>query len=197
MRYFQSILFLLVALCGFSEQSYAEKLHNQTYRDFWHPTYHGERLDFCSIDGRECGKQVADRYCQLLGYDYSSQNVIAHNLGLTNFLSTRAQCSGWRCNGFMTISCAKGIKHHPPRPYHYTEKKYVYPRFNHYRLDWCYKQNHNCGAMAANSFCSRLGYVRAKRFIKEAQISATKTIGSQELCFGNGCNSFREIICSR
>ena len=58
---------------------------NKAFRNFWHPTYHGERLDYCTVDGKECGKAVANRYCQMLGYDYSSQNVIAYNIGLTNY----------------------------------------------------------------------------------------------------------------
>ena len=63
--------------------------------------------------------------------------MIAHNIGLTHFISTRVACKGWRCNGFMTISCATGLSHNPPKPYHYREKRFVQPRFNDYRIDWC------------------------------------------------------------
>ncbi|MBL7479929.1 hypothetical protein [Legionella bononiensis] len=194
---FRRFLVFIFVLCFFSLQSNASGLKNKAFRTIWHPTYLGERLDYCSFDGKECGKEVANRYCQMLGYDYSSQNVIAYNVGLTNYLASRAQCKGWRCNGFMTISCSIGLSHNPPKPYHYREKQFVYPRYNDYRVDWCYDKNKGCGARAANSFCSRMGFLQAKRFVKEAQISATKSIGSQELCFGHQCNAFKSILCYR
>ena len=39
--------------------------------------------------------------------------------------------------------------------------------------------------------------MQAKNFLKETQVSATKAIGSQELCFGKQCNSFKMILCYR
>jgi hypothetical protein len=194
---FRSLMASIFFICIISGQLNASDEQNKAFRNFWHPTFLGERLDYCSVDGRECGKAVANRYCQTLGYDYSSQNVIAYNVGLTNFLASRAQCKGWRCNGFMTIGCATSLSHAPPKPYHYREKQFVYPRYSDYRIDWCYDQNRGCGKKAANSFCSRMGFMQAKRFVKEALVSATKTIGSQELCFGNQCNAFKAIICYR
>lgn len=194
---FRSLMTFVFLLCAVLGQLNASNKQNKAFRSFWHPTFQGERLDFCSFDGKECGKAVANKYCQMLGYDYASQNVIAYNVGLTNFLATRAQCKGWRCNGFLTIDCATGLSHVPPKPYHYREKRFAYPRFNDYRVDWCYDQHNGCGSRAANSFCSRMGFLQAKHFVKEAQISATKTIGSQELCFGNQCNAFKMIVCYR
>lgn len=197
MSNFRSLVIFILLLCTFSTWVNASHTPNKAFRSFWHPKFLGERLDYCTLDGKECGHQVANRYCRMLGYDYSSQSIIAHNIGLTNYISSRAQCKGWRCNGFMTIDCTIGLSHKPPKPYHYSEKKFVYPRYNDYRIDWCYNQHNGCGRRAANSFCSRMGYMKAKRFKQETHITATKTIGSQELCFGNGCNSFRLIVCSR
>lgn len=194
---FRNFLIFIFLFWSFVGHSSPTSIQNKAFRNFWHPTFLGERLDYCTFDGTECGKSVANRYCQMLGYDYSSQSVIAYNVGLTNYIATRARCTGWRCNGFMTIACATGLSHKPTKPYHYREKKYVHPRFNDYRVDWCYNRNSGCGSRAANSFCSRMGYLRAKHFVKETQISATKAIGSQELCFGNQCNSFKLVICYR
>lgn len=193
-RSFVPFIFLLCALC---DQACAADMKNIAFRTIWHPTFIGERLDYCTYDGSECGKQVANRYCQTLGYDYSSQNVIAYNVGLTNFFGTRAQCKGWRCNGFMMITCKTSLSHSPPKPYHYREKRFAEPRYNDYRIDWCYDKNKGCGERAANSFCTHMGYLRAKHFSKETQVAATKAIGSQELCFGNLCNAFKMIVCYR
>lgn len=194
---FRSVLILIVCCFSYFGQLNASDKQNKAYRNFWHPTFLGERLDYCTFDGRECGKAVANRYCQTLGYEYSTQNVIAHNVGLTKYLDSRAACTGWRCNGFMTIACATGLSHVPPKPYHYREKRFAVPRYNDYRIDWCYDQNHGCGLKAANSFCNRMGFIQAKRFVKETQVSATKAIGSQQLCFGNECNAFKMIVCYR
>ena len=196
MRHFKGfavLIFLLTSL-GLHAKTH---LPNKAFRSFWHPMFISERLDYCTLDGKECGKKEANRYCQMLGYEASSQSTIAYNVGLTNYISSRAQCKGWRCNGFMVINCTVGLSHKPPQPYHYSEKKFAYPRYNQYRVDWCYNKVKGCGQKAANSFCSRMGYIKAKQFIRETTIPATKTIGSQELCFGNRCDAFKLIICSR
>ncbi|KTD60809.1 hypothetical protein [Legionella shakespearei] len=194
---FRKFMVFIFLICSFLGHSYAAGVKNKAFRTIWHPTFLGERLDYCTLDGKACGKEVAKRYCQMLGYDYSTQNVIAYNVGLTNYLASRAQCKGWRCNGFMSISCAVGLSHNPPKSYHYREKRFVVPRYNDYRVDWCYNKNQGCGRRAANSFCSRMGFMQAKRFERENHISATKAIGSQELCFGNQCNAFKSIVCYR
>lgn len=192
--------FFLVFLCLFSASAlYAKDIKptNTAFRTFWHPTYLGQRLNYCSFDGSECGSKLANRYCRMLGYDRASQSLIAYHVGLTNFLDTRARCVGWRCNGFMNINCAKNLAHKPPRSYHYRKKQFFHPRYNLYRLDYCYKRERGCGKRAANSFCSRMGYMQASRFEIEKSVSATKTIGSQELCFGKQCHGFELIICYR
>lgn len=197
MSNFRYLMVFILLLCSFSAHTNIKERQNKVFRTFWHPAYLGERLDFCTMDGKECGKAVAVRYCQMLGFDDSSQNKIAHNIGLTHFLSTGKACKGWRCNGFITIECVTRLSHIPPKPYHYREKRFVVPRFKGYRVDWCYDQKQGCGRHAANSFCNRMGFIQAKFFVKERQVHATKTIGSQELCFGNQCNAFKVIVCYR
>jgi hypothetical protein len=193
----RNLVIFIVLLCSFGLHAGTKNVPNKAFRSFWHPLYLAERLDYCTVDGVECGKDVANRYCQMLGYDYSSQDIKAYNIGLTHFIGSRAACKGWRCNSFMLINCAKGQSHNPPELYHYTEKQFFYPRFNDYRIDWCYTQGKHCGKRVANSFCSRMGYMKAKSFVKENHISATKTLGSQELCFGSECNAFKLIRCGR
>ncbi len=196
MRNFRNFLLFIVIFFSFFGQLNSATQSN-AHRTFWHPTYLGERLNYCSVDGKECGREIANRYCQILGYGYSRQNVIAYNVGLTRFLGTKGQCQGWRCNGFMNIVCTSTFLQNPPKQYHYREKLFSYPRYNDYRVDWCYNKDSQCGSKAANSFCSRMGYIQAKQFNKQIQISATKTIGSEELCFGKECNAFKMILCSR
>lgn len=195
MRIFRRLI-IVVFLCSVSAQGNTVT-DNKAFRSFWHPTYLGERLSYCTLDGAECGNKVANQYCRLLGYDKASQSTIAYNVGLTHFIATRAQCKGWRCNGFTVINCITNLTHKPTQAYHYTEKKFAYPRFKNYRVDWCYEHNKRCGRDAAYSFCNRIGYMNVKQFAKEEHVGATKTIGSQELCFGEECNAFKQIVCTR
>lgn len=189
------IIFISI-LSSLFNAAHAAVSPNKAFRTFWHPTFQGARLDYCSVDGKECGKAVANRYCQILGYDYASQNIIAYNIGLTHYLTTRVQCTGWRCNGFMSISCARNLSL-APKPYHYQQKEFTHPRYNEFRVDWCYQRNQGCGAKAANSFCSRMGYLAAQRFVRESNVGATKAVGTEELCFGTQCKAFQTIVCER
>lgn len=171
--------------------------NNNAVRSFWHPTYLGQRLDYCTQNKAQCGKVVANRYCQMLGYTQAKTYAIAHNVGLTNFLESRARCVGWTCDGFMNIDCTTELSHSPPKPYYYSEKQFYHPRFNGYRVDWCYEKDKQCGRKAAFSFCRRMGYLDAKTYTKALKSYATQTIGSQALCFGPQCTSFESIKCYR
>lgn len=184
-----TVLFTLIAHLN------AAKPKTQVIRNFWHPLFQGNRLAYC--DKSVCGKPVADEYCRIMGYEYSAHHIIAYNVGLTHFLSDRMRCTGWRCHGFINISCATHSQHNPPKTYHYRQRKFVVPRVNDYRVDWCYKRHHDCGARAANAFCIYQGYLKAIHFTQECEVQATKTIGSQELCFGDECDGFESIVCFR
>ncbi|MBA2649098.1 MAG: hypothetical protein H0U75_05750 [Legionella sp.] len=186
---------MLLLFCFCTVNATVCKTKNIAFRSFWHPFFQCNRLAYC--DESACGKPVADHYCQLLGYDYSQSNTIAYHVGLTHSLTNRVRCTGWGCDGFMEICCARDLNHNPPRHYHYREQAFVVPRFNDYRVDWCYKAGCGCGARAANAFCTHLGYLKAKHYEKECQVQATKTIGSQQLCFGDHCNAFKLIVCYR
>ena len=167
------------------------------YRDIWQPTYHILRLNYCTLDGKECGLEVASRYCRMLGYNKADKQIIANNVGLTHFLNTKAKCKGWECDGFKMIRCVGNIDHEPPKLYHYRERRFAFPRMDHYRIAWCYENDKNCGREAAYSFCRRMGYLKANDYKKQSQIAATKALGNQKLCFGKACDGFEYITCYR
>lgn len=166
-------------------------------RDFWSPLYHGQPLNYCALDGGICGKALADLYCRELNYKTASQVIQAFNVGLTNYFNTKQSCRGWNCHGFKLIRCTNEMTHEPPREAHYREHRYVYPRYQQYRIDWCYTQEKSCGKKPAYSFCRRMGYLKAKDFKKEAQVPATRSLGTGELCFGETCSAYQYIICYR
>lgn len=167
------------------------------YRNYWMPTFHGKRLAYCLFGEQKCGAEVANQYCRIMGYASANLAIIDNNVGLTSYLNSSLDCKGWRCNGFKTIRCVATMRHQPPRPWHYSKRRFVFPRFNQYRVDWCYDGKKGCGRRAAFSFCRRLGYLQTAGYAIQKNISATKAIGNQKLCFGPECKAFEYILCSR
>src|SRR3990167_9353712 len=128
------------------------------YRAFWYPQFHSESLDYCHCDRQTCGQSVANQYCHLMGYDRAISFKIAHNVGLTRYLQSSQHCKGWNCDGFKQIRCVAQHRHQPTKPYYFRKRVYVYPRYQHYRIAWCYQDHQGCGESAARSFCRRMGY---------------------------------------
>lgn len=190
------IIFLLYLNLGNAGEGIHKSAKNKIYRNFWLPMYHGERLNYCGLDNQECGMAVAKRYCRLMGYANAVQQLEDYNIGLTNILSSSAQCVGVHCNGFKTIKCIRKIAG-KPHPYHYSLRRFVYPRFNNYRVAWCYDGKNLCGRRAAYSFCRRMGYLKAQNFAKQERVAITKAIANQKLCIGKSCEGFSYIICAR
>lgn len=166
-------------------------------RDIWYPKYHGQALAYCDTKGQRCGKAIADEYCKTLGYAKASKIIEAFNVGLTHYIDVQARCRGYTCNGFELIQCQQLFKKHPSAEYRYTKRHFVYPRFAGYRVDWCYDGEKACGYKVAQSFCRRLGYDSAVRYLPDEKIGATKALGNQKLCFGQRCRGFRLIDCQR
>lgn len=186
-------IFFIMFICA---SSILAADRNTEYRNFWQPTYRGKPLNYCNMKG-QCGLPVAKEYCKQMGYASADHQNIANNVGVTHIISSNARCRGWQCNGFKTIRCTNPVSHTPPQTYHYRYKRYVFPRFNHYRVDWCYDGSNGCGKKAAFSFCRRLGFMNVKTYKIQTQVPATAAIGNQKLCFGSGCKAFEEISCMR
>lgn len=167
------------------------------YRFFWNPTLRGQLLDYCQADRNTCGKPVADKYCKEMGYTRSDQQVKAFNVGLTHFIDAQLRCKGWQCNSFKHIRCVDSISRTPPKKWHYRYNRFVYPRVDNYRLDWCYEGTKGCGKMAAFAFCRNQGYMNVKSYKMQPNVAATKAIGNQKLCFRNNCKGFARIDCKR
>ncbi|MGQ3892743.1 hypothetical protein [Legionella sp. CNM-4043-24] len=167
------------------------------HRSFWQPYFNGQRLAWCTADGKECGQPVANRYCRMMGYARADKQIKANNIGLANYISSSVRCTGWQCNGFKTIRCRDSMTDKPPQSWHYRLRRFVYPRFNNYRVDWCYDGATGCGRRAAYSFCRRLGFEGVRRYAIQKAVPATQAIGNQKLCFGGACQAFADIVCYR
>ncbi len=193
-------LFVLGCLCLICSHANAKSGQPQSenyYRTFWEPQYRGKLLDYCLSDNKTCGREVADGYCQAMGYDKSTKHIKAYDVGMTHYFAACIGCKAWNCKAFKQITCVARHLHQPIRPYYFRARQFNYPRMNHYRIDWCYKSGKECGKRAALSFCRRMGYSKASDYQKDTHIGATRTLGNQRLCFGEQCNGFKSITCYR
>lgn len=196
MRVCRVLMLVLMSLLG--KTLYAETSASASfYRNFWYPNYHGQRLAYCTKDDKNCGAYVAKAYCNMLNYKTSSHHVIAHNVGLTSYLNRQGQCKGWQCNGFKLITCQGQLDQKPPHAYSYRTMDFVFPQYEHHRVDWCYESGKHCGRRAAYSFCRRMGYSSASAYEKQAEVYATKSLGDNQVCFGKTCQGFSRIRCYR
>lgn len=76
-------------------------------RAFFGPTLDGQRIAFCLQSDEECGKPVADAWCQSQGFDKAllferDLTAALHVLHMDTGLS----CSGEVCTGFRQIKCS-------------------------------------------------------------------------------------------
>jgi hypothetical protein len=77
-------------------------------------------------------------------------------------------------------------------------KTFRNPRYQGFRLDWCWTWAKHCGHKTANEFCRRQGYRRAVNWKAPViEISPTKMMGSGQLCTIGRCGSFEWITCAK
>lgn len=62
------------------------------------------------------------------------------------------------------------------------------------RIDSCLNGQNDCGKPAADAFCVKEGFTKAILFQREAA-SSTRQLGSDAMCEGETCMSFRRIKC--
>lgn len=193
--------FVSILSCCFplviSNVLHAENTSKIFYRTFWNPILLTKPLAYCEAPKTNCGAPTADQYCKSMGYLRSTAFKKAHNVGESNYIAARKTCIGWDCDSFMFIRCEGEIAHDKPESYHYRLRQYAFPRYNHYRIDWCYQGKQGCGQKAADSFCRREGYMEARSFQIDEKANATKALGNQALCFGKQCHGFSSIECYR
>lgn len=194
MKVLKTIIFLCGLLCLASVS--AKEIQDEYYRDFWDPTYHLLRVNYCTIDNKLCGRALADAYCKRRGYTKVIDERIAHNVGVTNYFASKMQCKGC-CDSFEYIRCAGNIKHKPPHEYWYRYKKFIAPVYDNERIDWCYQTGKGCAEKAAFSFCRRMGYARADSYKKCTNLPRTRMLGSKKICSNGNCQGFAEIVCYR
>lgn len=163
-------------------------------QDFAKPKQGGNRLDWCYDWSTGCGKQAADAWCKIKGFQESSAFSIAPDIGAsqpTRLIGTGAVCDQAFCDGFSHITCKTST------PDKMTFNK---PKIQGNRLDWCFNWATGCGSQAANAFCTSKGYTAATGFAMAPDIGAnqpTRLIGSGAVCDQQFCDGFKFISCAK
>jgi hypothetical protein len=78
------------------------------------------------------------------------------------------------------------------------DQTYNKPLYRDNRLDWCATWGTNCGKPAADAFCNRRRFTRARVFRAEVvgKSQVTRLIGSNQTCSGQDfCTAFAYITC--
>ena len=79
-------------------------------RNFFSPKVAEARVAFCLQSSNQCGKPVADAWCQVNGFDEAvlfQREEITGNLLATLYPDTGALCDADTCIGFRQIKCRR------------------------------------------------------------------------------------------
>ena len=185
---------MVLILCVVSIAGQAHKADDIYYRTFWNPVVQGKRLDYCASSAKVCGLPIAASFCKIMGYDAVSQAEIDYNVGFTKHFDNAALCKGWNCHGWKLIRCKSHFKKKTDNT---LTKVFYYPRMHWARVDYCYMKGSGCGQRAAYAFCRSMSYEHVLSFKKQSHVLSTCTLGEQRRCFGNECDSFYQITCTR
>lgn len=88
----------------------AHRSYGKTTVRFPRPVYHGQRLDWCSSPGIECGPSAAQHFCESAGFQRAIEVIQERDVGLyaeTRQIASGLSCTGRGCHGFMRITCTK------------------------------------------------------------------------------------------
>lgn len=77
-------------------------------------------------------------------------------------------------------------------------KVFSMPRYRRYLLDYCARQNKQCGDVVALRYCRLRGYERVVAFEKAPNVKKrTRHIASHYICKQKHCDGFAFIHCQR
>jgi len=77
-------------------------------RNFFSPQVADARVAFCMQSSEECGKPVADAWCQVNGFDEAvlfQRQEVPRDLHATLYTDTGAHCADETCTSFHQIKC--------------------------------------------------------------------------------------------
>ena len=209
MRRLVCVIAAAVALCFSSRLAEAET------KTFDHPTFGGDRLDWCVNWGEGCGAPAATAWCKTVGFDEAIDSKQAPDIGAstpTRLIATREICDQSYCDGFTSITCAtvaEPLPAPPPAPIEATEtpstqeappveatadETFRNPMLNDVRLNWCFDGDSGCGKKAAEAWCAQQEFSTAKDFKYVSGIKPTIQIGTGKTA-KKAAKAFSRVTC--
>jgi hypothetical protein len=92
------------------------KRFTEQSRTFSPPLYRTVQLNICLRRDEECGRPVADRWCQAQGFSSASGWKEESNVDRNLFLGDEGICSDADCSGFSEITCTQVATMTPQAP---------------------------------------------------------------------------------
>ncbi len=157
---------------------------------FDRPRHMDDRLDWCLTWGTNCGQPAALAFCQRRRFEHV-QGFDAEKVGRsarTRLIGTNQTCDGDFCTAFLQITCSGKVP---------SSRVFANPVNNGHRLDVCREWGANCGKPAADAFCQAKGFSESMQHTVDPEpgYASTRVISSGQICQGNFCTGFQQIIC--
>jgi len=158
-------------------------------RIFQQPRYMDDRLDWCMKWGTDCGKPVAQAFCNRRRYENATafEAELVGRSAQTRLMGTDQVCNADNCTTFSFITCSGAIG---------MERVFGNPTWKDYRLDVCWLGIGYCGKWSADAFCRARGFSESLDSTPDREPSNTPTraIGNNQIC-EKGCKGYQQIIC--
>jgi hypothetical protein len=154
------------------------------------PRYMDDRLDWCLTWGTNCGRPVAVTFCNRRRFedavDFGPDKV--GRSAQTRLTGSNQICNGDFCTAFSHITCRGRINR---------GRVFANPVWKEHRLDVCLQWATNCGKPAADAFCKAKGFTESMSDVPDLEpgYATTRVIGTDQICDGNFCKGFQQIIC--
>jgi hypothetical protein len=154
------------------------------------PRFQDQRLDWCMQWGVNCGRPVADAFCQRRRFTNARvfRAEVVGGSEPTRLFGTGQVCNASFCTSFAYITCENPIP---------SDRIFTNPVWQGQRLDVCLQWATNCGKPAADAFCRAKGFTESFASFPDAQpgYAPTRVISSGRVCSGPACTGFQQVIC--
>jgi hypothetical protein len=146
---------------------------------------------YCDNIDLACAQPAWGRmtHCSDWSPSLSEESGGVYNFGPGNVI-TGVKCQGSYCDNKQFRVCS--LEKDP------NVKEFEKPTIGGYRLDYCREWGTNCGAPAADAFCSSKGYTRSVHWEIDPNIGVetpTKIFATGAMCNQSFCDGFKVIDC--
>ena len=188
MKWFLSLLIVFSLMYASPVPAQAQIFNN--------PRVNGYAVDRCLYSGQQCDRPAADEFCRRNGFQ-RARNFRWAFMAPTRILATGQICNvpgRGGCGGFTFIECQGPGQTGTMRG----DRTFNNPRIGGYAVDRCLYYGQQCNQPAADEFCRRNGFQRARNF-RWAFMAPTRILATGQICNvpgRGGCGGFTQVTCT-